>query len=119
VKAEWEFITADMIKPGATALPVDDLALYKPEVAAGKPFTQFFTDDQAQFSHFKDMGFFRGYTTTPVELGDVVSGKHPGRSSEDECIMTVNIGTGLADVAAARKIYNAALETSVGTVLSL
>ncbi|MGJ0203279.1 ornithine cyclodeaminase family protein [Leucobacter sp. gxy201] len=119
VKPEWEFITADMIKPGATALPVDDLALYTPEAASGAPFSKFFTDDQGQFESFKEMGFFRGFDEVPLELGEMIVGKHPGRESESECIMTVNIGTGLADIATAKNLYVQALDQGIGTVLPL
>lgn len=119
IDPDLEFITSDLIKPGATALPVDDLVLFTPEAAAGSPFSKFFTDDQHQFTHFKNMGFFRGFSDTPHELGDVVAGKVPGRETAEECIMTVNIGTGLADVATAGRLYQLALERNVGTVLPL
>lgn len=119
IDPDLEFITGDMIKPGATALPVDDLALYTPEGAAGPPFTKFYTDDRDQFTHFKEMGFFRGFSQVPHELGAVLVGEQSGRESREECIMTVNIGTGLADVAAASHLYRIALERGSGMVLPL
>ena len=67
----------------------------------------------------KDMGFFRTFKEIPFELGDAVTGKVPGRTSHEEKILTVNIGTGLADVATAKLLYDIALEKDLGTVLPL
>ena len=113
------FITGDMIKEGCTALPVDDLVLFKPETCSEGTFAKAFTDDQGQFKGFKDMGFFRTFKEIPFELGDAVTGKVPGRTSHEEKILTVNIGTGLADVATAKLLYDIALEKGLGTVLPL
>ena len=114
-----EFITGDVIKEGCTALPVDDLVLFKPETCSEGTFAKAFTDDQGQFKGFKDMGFFRTFKEIPFELGDAVTGKVPGRTSHEEKILTVNIGTGLADVATAKLLYDIALEKDLGTVLPL
>lgn len=114
-----EFITGDMIKEGATALPVDDLVLYKPETCTDGTFSKCFTDDQGQFIAFQNMGFFRTFKEVPLELGELVIGKQQGRTCHDERILTVNIGTGLADVATARILYDIALEKGLGMVLPL
>ena len=112
-----EFITPDMIKPGCTALPVDDLVLYEP--GTEDCFDKAYTDDRGQFQHFKDMGFFRAFQELPAELGEVIVGKAEGRTSHDEKILTVNIGTGLADVGTARMLYDRAIAEGIGTKLSL
>ena len=114
-----EFIEPDMIKKGATALPVDDLVLYKPETVGGDTFDKKYTDDQGQFDHFQSMGFFRTFKKTPEELGEAIIGKVARRESHDEKILTVNIGTGLCDVGSARFLYDMALEKGIGTKLAL
>jgi alanine dehydrogenase len=43
-----------------------------------------------------------------AELGDVVAGKKPGRTSRDEIIIFDSTGTGLQDVAAAALVYETA-----------
>jgi ornithine cyclodeaminase/alanine dehydrogenase-like protein (mu-crystallin family) len=43
-----------------------------------------------------------------AELGDVVAGKKPGRTSRDEIIIFDSTGTGLQDVAAAALVYEKA-----------
>ena len=78
-----------------------------------------FTITEDTIQHFKDMGFFRAFQELPAELGEVIVGKAEGRTSHDEKILTVNIGTGLADVGTARMLYNRAIAEGIGTKLSL
>ena len=50
-----------------------------------------------------------------VELRHVVAGLVPGRRSQDENVYAKLVGTGIADVAAARLAYDLAREKGVGT----
>lgn len=43
------------------------------------------------------------------ELGDVVSGKIPGRESDDEIIIFKSVGIGVQDVVTAQMIYDRAI----------
>ena len=54
-----------------------------------------------------------------AELGEIVSGRRPGRESEDEIIILNPMGMAIEDVACAQAIYRRALDTHVGTWLSL
>ena len=54
-----------------------------------------------------------------AELGGVVSGKTPGRASDDEIIIFDSTGTALQDVAAASIVYEKALRTGAGYRLNL
>ena len=54
-----------------------------------------------------------------AELGDIVSGRRPGRSSADEVIVFDSTGTALEDVAAASLVYERALEAGTGSEISL
>ncbi|WP_300281798.1 ornithine cyclodeaminase family protein [Peptacetobacter sp.] len=49
------------------------------------------------------------------ELGDVVSGKIPGRESDDEIIIFKSVGIGVQDVVTAKMIYDRAVEKNIGT----
>lgn len=51
------------------------------------------------------------------EIADVITGKKPGRTSDDEIIVCLNPGFGVHDVAAARFVYRRALELGLGTEL--
>jgi ornithine cyclodeaminase/alanine dehydrogenase len=53
------------------------------------------------------------------ELGDVIAGKIPGRSSEEEITIFDATGTALQDVAAAAAVYRRAVAEGVGLVLQL
>jgi len=58
-------------------------------------------------------------TTAPVELGDIIAGKAAGRQSHDERVLTLLMGTGLADLGAAKFIYEKALKEEIGTIMPL
>jgi alanine dehydrogenase len=49
-----------------------------------------------------------------AELAEVVAGRKPGRTSDDEIIVFDSTGTGLQDVAAAVAVYEKALRVGVG-----
>ena len=48
------------------------------------------------------------------EISDIIVGRAPGRVSDDEIIVCLNSGFGLHDVAAARFVYQRALELGLG-----
>jgi ornithine cyclodeaminase/alanine dehydrogenase-like protein (mu-crystallin family) len=50
-----------------------------------------------------------------AELGEVVAGRKPGRTSPDEITIFDSTGTALQDVAAAAAVYEKALTANVGT----
>jgi ornithine cyclodeaminase len=50
-----------------------------------------------------------------AELGAVVAGAHPGRTSEDEITLFKSVGLALEDVEAAAFVYDAARRRGVGT----
>ena len=65
-------------------------------------FDKVFGDDTAHVGGFKYFSQFRQY----AELGSVLIGKHPGRESDEERILSYNVGLGLHDVLFAKKIYD-------------
>jgi alanine dehydrogenase len=50
-----------------------------------------------------------------AELGEIIAGRKPGRSSEEEIIIFDATGTALQDVAAAAAVYESALRAGKGT----
>ena len=54
-----------------------------------------------------------------AELGDIVAGRRPGRTREDETTIFDSSGTALQDVAAAVAVYEKAQATRRGTSVSL
>jgi ornithine cyclodeaminase/alanine dehydrogenase-like protein (mu-crystallin family) len=54
-----------------------------------------------------------------AELGEIVAGRTPGRTSNDEIIIFDSTGTALQDVAAASIVYKKALRAGIGGRLNL
>ena len=52
-----------------------------------------------------------------AELGEIISGKKPGRISDDEIIIFDSTGTALQDVASAAIVYEKAIANNMGTNL--
>lgn len=70
---------------------------------------KFITDSWDQTVYFYEHGAFPdGLPTLYSELGEVVAGINPGRDSQDERILTINIGLALEDVIVADHIYKVA-----------
>lgn len=71
-----------------------------------------------ELHHALDDGLMRR-EDVHAELGDIVSGRRPGRSSAAEVIIFDSTGTALEDVAAASLVYERALEAGAGSEVSL
>jgi len=54
-----------------------------------------------------------------AELGEVLVGSHPGRSSPDEITVFKSLGLAVEDVAAAQRIYQNARQSGAGTFIEL
>lgn len=53
------------------------------------------------------------------EIGDIIAGKKPGRTSSDEIVIYDSTGTAVQDVAVAIAVYNAAKQKGIGTWIDL
>lgn len=65
-------------------------------------FDKVFADDTAHVCGFKYFNQFKSF----AELQEVIDGAKPGRESDEERILSYNIGLGLHDVVYASKIYH-------------
>lgn len=54
-----------------------------------------------------------------AEIGEIIAGKKPGRTSPDETIIFDSTGTALQDVAAAAAVYEAARRAGIGATIQL
>jgi ornithine cyclodeaminase/alanine dehydrogenase-like protein (mu-crystallin family) len=110
-------IRPDWVKAGSLALPADVGSYWTPQ--GRDVMDKIFTDDIAQTQSFADYGFFQGQSVRlDAEIGRVVIGEIPGRTSDDERLMCINAGLSLYDIALAQRIYERARERDVGTVLT-
>ena len=77
------------------------------------------TDDRAQLAYYRSVGYF-GETPEPyADLGEIVAGLRPGRESERERTMSVNLGLALEDVVTAGPIVEQAKARGIGVELPL
>ena len=54
-----------------------------------------------------------------VEAGEVLAGRHPGRTDENQITMFESVGISVEDIAAAKMIYQYAKENNIGTWLEI
>jgi ornithine cyclodeaminase/alanine dehydrogenase-like protein (mu-crystallin family) len=87
--------------------------------AAMKEADKFCTDDLPQLEYYRSIGYFQDIPPVYATLGDLVTGRKPGRQSPTERTMTCNLGLALDDIATAPIIYRRAVERGVGTWLPL
>ena len=65
------------------------------------------------------LGYFQNVPPIYAELGELVTGRKPGRETPGERTMACNLGLALDDMATAPLIHRLALEKGVGTWLPL
>jgi len=80
---------------------------------------KFCTDDVPQLHHYRDLGYFQNIPPIHADLGELVTGRKPGREKPAERTIACNLGLALDDMATAPLIYERALENGIGTWLPL
>jgi len=63
-------------------------------------------------------GFVEAGLVVP-EIGDVLNGDHPGRTSETEITLFRSLGLAVEDIAAAQLVFQRAVERGVGTLVEM
>ena len=106
-----------MFAEGAFASLVDFDSYW--HAAALHEVDKFCTDDIPQLQHYRDIGYFQDIPSIHADLGDLVTGRKPGREKPGELTIACNLGLALDDMATAPLIYRRALEKGIGTWLPL
>ena len=106
------------IAPGALVLPVHHRGW---ENRTLQQVDKFVTDDwqQLNLAHETVGGFDGPLPEQYSELGEIITGKKPGRENEKERIIDFNYGLAIEDVALANEIYARAKAKGQGRILSL
>lgn len=86
-----------IFQPGVTVIPVHMRGFQNCDTT----FDRVFGDDTDHVKGFKYFNQFKDYN----EIGEVLSGRDPGRKSDSQRIIDYNYGLGLHDVVFASKIY--------------
>lgn len=111
-------LAADWFGEGALGLPIDFDSFWTP--GALQRADRYYVDDRGQYAYYKEeQGFFGGAPAVDGDLGELVTGGVPGRQSDSERIIAMNLGLALEDVVTARPIYERALEKGIGQILEL
>lgn len=110
-------IEADWLAEGAFASPVDFDSYWKGE--ALRQADKLATDDKDQMEYYRTVGYFKNTPKPYADLGEIVSGKKPGREKAEERTISINLGIALDDMATAIVIYKKAVEQGIGARLPL
>jgi ornithine cyclodeaminase/alanine dehydrogenase-like protein (mu-crystallin family) len=102
---------------GAFASLVDFDSYWHPD--AIRQADKFCTDDVPQLEHYREIGYFQNLPAIYADLGELVTGRKPGRQKAAERTFACNLGLALEDVATAPFIYKRALDKGLGTWLPL
>jgi ornithine cyclodeaminase/alanine dehydrogenase len=77
------------------------------------------TDDLSQMRYYRREGYFQDTPEPYADLGEIAAGKKPGRESDEERAIAINLGLALDDMATAIRIYRKAVKAGVGLELPL
>ena len=106
VATELLFPDNSLYKKGVTVIPVHVRGFQNCDLF----FDKVFGDDTGQIQTWKYFNQFHEYD----EIHHVLQGKNPGRTNDDERILSYNYGLALHDIVFASKIYEKAINTSQG-----
>jgi ornithine cyclodeaminase/alanine dehydrogenase len=105
------------LAPGMFASAVDFDSYWHPDALARLDL--FTTDDVPQLEHFREAGYFAAIPAVDADLGELVTGRHPGRTDPRQITMACNLGLAIDDVAVAVTVLDTARRAGIGTVLPL
>jgi ornithine cyclodeaminase/alanine dehydrogenase len=117
LKVPHATIQAGWMGEGAFASLVDFDSYWHPD--ALKEVDKFCTDDLAQFKYYQSVGYFKDVPPLHADLGELVTGKKPGRQTPEERAIACNLGLAIDDMAVAPLVYQKAKEKNIGTWLAL
>ncbi|MEZ0395588.1 MAG: ornithine cyclodeaminase family protein [Anaerolineales bacterium] len=110
-------IEKDWLRPGAFGSAVDFDSYWTG--AALAQMDRIATDDHAQFQYYKSVGYFQQTPDPYADLGELAAGLKPGRQSDTERTLAINLGLAMDDMAVAPEIYRRARQKGIGTWLRL
>ncbi len=110
-------IPAGWLSPGAFACALDFDSYWRGEALSEAD--RLVTDDVGQMKYYRSIGYFKSTPEPQADLGEIVAGRKPGRRSERERAICINLGLAVEDVATAHMIYERARSQGIGTELEL
>ena len=110
-------IKAGWLDAGAFASLVDFDSYW--DGPAMQEVDKFCTDDIPQLEYYRSVGYFQQIPPIYAGLGELVTGRKPGRQTAAERTIACNLGLALDDMATAPIVYRRAVERGIGTWLPL
>lgn len=110
-------IPAGWLAPGAFAAALEFDSYWSPAAMAEMDLLA--TDDAGQMAYYRTVGYFGGTPEPYADLGELVTGRKPGRTYDTQRTLAINLGLAIEDVATARLVYRRAVEAGVGVELAL
>jgi ornithine cyclodeaminase/alanine dehydrogenase len=121
-----QVVAPEWFKPGACAVGIEGGCAFTAE--ALQSAEKFVVDDVELAEYFDRIGqdrvtedgepdpeFPGGMPEVYATIGEIVTGRRPGRDGADERVVATPIGMAICDVALARLAYEVALERGIGT----
>jgi ornithine cyclodeaminase/alanine dehydrogenase-like protein (mu-crystallin family) len=118
--AQRYFVTREMVRPGAFVAGVgadnENKQELDPLLLARSKLVTDITEQCSVMGDLRHALAVRVMSRAEVhaELGEIIAGRKPGRTSDDEIIVFDSTGTALQDVAAAVAVYRRALVQAAG-----
>jgi len=124
--AREPILFAEMLEPGMHVNAVGASIPSWREIDPGVlPLVTLFTDrreslanEAGEFIHAVETGLVEQGLVVP-EVGEVLNGDHPGRTSETEITLFRSLGLAVEDIASAHLVFERALESGAGTRIDL
>jgi ornithine cyclodeaminase/alanine dehydrogenase len=117
VKNPQPAIKAGWLSSGSFASLVDFDSYWQGE--ALREAQKLATDDLSQMRYYRLEGYFQDTPEPYADLGEIAAGKKPGRESDEERTIAINLGLALDDMATAIRIYRKGVKAGVGLELPL
>ena len=110
-------IEAGWLSQGAFACPLDFDSYWQGD--AFREADKLATDDVDQMTFYRHEGYFADTPEPYADIGAIAAGRRPGRESEEERTIAVNLGIAAEDMATAIRVYDAAVAGGIGQMLPL
>lgn len=117
LKQPKPIIRPEWIKPGAFCMPIDFDTQFT--LGAVRAMDLFYTDDTPQMEYYRSIGYFAEISKTQGDLGELVTGKKPARTTATQRTMSMQLGLAIEDMVTAIRIYERARAQGIGTRLPL
>lgn len=110
------FLQKEWLKEGYLGIPLDVSRAWTIDALFGAD--KFINDDLAQARLYEADGAFpAGIPALYCHTGELLNGNFPGRTSDQESIILMNIGLGIYDISLGKHIYEKAKEAGLGVWL--